>query len=229
MKTIGLIGGMSWESSVSYYQAINQGVKERLGGFHSAKLVMVSLDFAEIEKMQQLGDWAGAAKIMAQAARSLYAAGADGFIICTNTMHIVADMIQSEVTIPLLHIADGTAERLIRDGCSKVGLLGTGFTMEREFYKGRLREFGVEVLTPNHKQRQLVHTVIYQELCLGMIEPCSKLAYLEIIDSLADNGAEAVVLGCTEIGLLVQQADTSVPLYDTTKIHSEAVLDFMLA
>jgi aspartate racemase len=227
MKTIGLIGGMSWESTVSYYQAINLGVKRRLGGLHSAKLVMVSVDFAEIEKMQHTGDWQGTAKILMQAARHLQAAGADGFIICTNTMHKVAKEVQAEVGIPLLHIADGTAHALKASGVTKVGLLGTGFTMEQNFYKGRLVEHGLDVVIPNQIQRELVHSVIYQELCLGLVEPGSKRAYLEIIDSLAVDGAEAVILGCTEIGLLIEQADTSVALFDTTKIHVDTALEFM--
>ncbi len=228
MNTIGLIGGMSWESTASYYQAINLGVKQRLGGLHSAKLVMVSLDFAEIEYMQQRGDWSGAAEILTKAAKNLQAAGADGFMICTNTMHKVAKQVQKEVAIPLMHIADGTAEVLKRDGVSRVGLLGTGFTMEEEFYKGRLAEFGLNVLVPDQQQRQRVHDVIYQELCLGTILPKSKNEYLQIVDSLEKRGAEAVILGCTEIGLLIQQEHTSVALYDTTQIHVDAALDFML-
>jgi aspartate racemase len=228
VKTIGLIGGMSWESTLSYYQAINLGVKEQLGGLHSAKLVMVSVDFAEIEKMQHAGDWAAVAEILIDAAKSLEVAGADGFIICTNTMHKVAEQVAAEVRMPLLHIADATAEALKRDGISRVGLLGTSFTMEQEFYKTRLIQTGLDVLIPDTQQRQLVHSVIFQELCLGDIKLGSKKAYLEIIQSLASRGAEAVILGCTEIGLLIQQADTSVTLYDTTKIHAEAAVEFML-
>jgi aspartate racemase len=211
-----------------YYRAINRGVKARLGGLHSAKLVMVSVDFAEIEKMQQAGDWAATAEVLIQAAKNLEAAGADGFIICTNTMHKVAEQIAAEVRIPLLHIADATADVLKRDGLSRVGLLGTAFTMEQEFYKDRLIQNGVDVLIPDQQQRQLVHSVIYQELCLGDIRPESKKAYLEIVQSLASRGAEAVILGCTEIGLLIQQVDTTVALYDTTKIHAEAAVEFML-
>ena len=229
MKTIGLIGGMSWESTSSYYQAINLGVKEYLGGLHSAKLVMVSVDFAEIEAMQHAGDWAATAEILIQAAKNLEAAGADGFIICTNTMHKVAAQVAAEVSIPLLHIAEATAEVLMRDGCSRVGLLGTGFTMEQEFYKNRLIQNAIDVLIPNQQQRHLVHSVIYQELCVGKIKQESKEAYLQIVHSLASRGAQAVILGCTEIGLLIQQADTAVALYDTTKIHAEAAVEFMLS
>jgi aspartate racemase len=219
---------MSWESTLSYYQAINLGIKEQLGGLHSAKLVMVSVDFAEIEKMQHAGDWAATAEILSSAAKSLGAAGADGFIICTNTMHKVAEQVAAEVRIPLLHIADATADVLKRDGLSRVGLLGTSFTMEQEFYKKRLTQNGVDVLIPEKQQRQLVHSIIFQELCLGNIKPDSKVTYLEIVQSLASQGAEAVILGCTEIGLLIQQGDTSVRLYDTTKIHAEAAVQFML-
>ncbi|MGK0374130.1 MAG: aspartate racemase [Arenicella sp.] len=228
MNTIGLIGGMSWESTLSYYQAINLGVKDRLGGLHSAKLVMVSVDFAEIEKMQHLGDWLATAGILIEAARSLEAAGADGFIICTNTMHKVADQVAAEVSIPLLHIADATANVLKRDGLSKVGLLGTSFTMEQEFYKGRLAENGFDVLVPNQEQRGLIHSVIYQQLCVGNIRLESKQAYLEIVQDLAERGAQAVILGCTEIGLLIQQSDTDIALYDTTKIHADAAVEFVL-
>lgn len=229
MKTIGLIGGMSWESTLSYYQAINLGVKQRLGGLHSAKLAMISVDFAEIEKLQHVGDWAATADILSQAAKNLEAAGADGFIICTNTMHKVADLVAAEVGIPLLHIADATAEVLKQDGLSKVGLLGTGFTMQQAFYKGRLAEHGIDVLIPEQQQIQLVHSVIYDELCLGIITPESKKAYLDIVQDLASRGAEAVILGCTEIGLLIQPSDTTVALYDTTKIHADAALEFMFA
>jgi aspartate racemase len=229
VKTIGLIGGMSWESTLSYYQAINLGVKQRLGGLHSAKLAMISVDFAEIEKLQHIGDWAATADILSQAAKNLEAAGADGFIICTNTMHKVADLVAAEVGIPLLHIADATAEVLKQDGLSKVGLLGTGFTMQQAFYKGRLAEHGIDVLIPEQQQIQLVHSVIYDELCLGIITPESKKAYLDIVHDLASRGAEAVILGCTEIGLLIQPSDTTVALYDTTKIHADAALEFMFA
>jgi len=229
VKTIGLIGGMSWESTVSYYQAINLGVKQRLGGLHSAKLVMVSVDFAEIERLQHLDDWTATTQILIQAAKDLEAAGADGFIICTNTMHKVANEVMAHVSIPLMHIADGTAHALKSDNVNKVGLLGTGFTMEQGFYKGRLAEHGLEVLVPSKEQRQLVHRVIYQELCLGKVELNSKKAYLEIIDDLTRDGVEAIILGCTEIGLLIQQADTPIALYDTTKIHADAAVKFIFS
>lgn len=219
---------MSWESSLSYYQAINQGVKQRLGGLHSAKLVMVSVDFAEIERMQTCGDWDATAEVLGRAALQLEAAGAEGFLICTNTMHKVAPQVQAAVSIPLLHIADATAQELVRDGLIKVGLLGTAFTMEQQFYTGRLREQGLQVLVPNDAGRALVHRVIYEELCLGLIREASRSAYLSIIDDLVAEGAQAVILGCTEIGLLLQQEHTKVPLYDTTAIHAQAALDFML-
>lgn len=229
MKTIGLIGGMSWESTVAYYQAINLGVKERLGGLHSAKLMMISLDFAQIEAMQQKGDWLAAADVLIQAARRLEVSGADGFMICTNTMHKVADKIAAQVSIPLIHIADATGEVLKRKRIGKVGLLGTAFTMEHNFYKGRLAQHGLEVVIPNEEQRRVVHDVIYQELCRGEVRSESKQAYLEIVDDLVSDGAEAIILGCTEIGLLIQQADTVVQLVDTTQIHAQAAVEFMLS
>lgn len=225
MKTIGLLGGMSWESTVSYYRALNEGVKAALGGFHSAKLCLYSVDFAEIERLQHAGDWDATAEILSRAARSVEAAGADFLLIGTNTMHKVAPEIEASITIPLLHIADATAQRLAADGIRRVGLLGTRFTMEQDFYKGRIAEgFGIEVLVPDAAQRDLVHEVIYHELCLGQVKETSRQRYLEIIESLREQGAEAVILGCTEIALLVQQSDTAVPLYDTTAIHAgEAV------
>lgn len=229
MKTIGLIGGMSWESTASYYQAINRGIKQHLGGLHSAKLVLVSVDFAEIEQLQHAGDWQATAEILAKAARSIQGAGAEGFLICTNTMHKVANEVQASVDIPLLHIADGTALELKVKGVQRVGLLGTSFTMEQHFYTDRLRDHGLEVVIPNAEQRALVHRVIYQELCLGEVKPSSRDAYLEIIDSMVDNGVQAVILGCTEIGLLIQQRDTSIPLFDTTIIHAHTAVNFMLA
>lgn len=229
MKTIGLLGGMSWESTVGYYQAINQGIKQRLGGLHSAKLVMVSVDFAEIERMQHDGDWDATAQVLSTAAQQLQAAGAEGFLICTNTMHKVAEQVQSSVDIPLLHIADATAAVLKGDGIETVGLLGTAFTMEQEFYKGRLHENGLEVLVPDSDGRAMVHRVIYDELCLGDIQEGSRAAYLDTIEQLAAEGAQVVILGCTEIGLLVQQGHTKVPLYDTTGIHAQAAVEFMLA
>ncbi len=221
MKTIGLLGGMSWESTLEYYRAINQGVKERLGGLHSAKIVMVSVDFDPIEKLQHQGDWEGTADILSRAARDIEAAEADFFLICTNTMHKVAPQVQSRVTIPLIHIADATAQVIRKKGINTVGLLGTAFTMEQDFYKGRLETgFGLKVVTPGKADRQIVHDVIYRELCLGKIKESSKAQYLRIIDELAGRGAQAVILGCTEIGLLVGQDDTRVPLLDTTAIHA---------
>ncbi|MDV7103853.1 aspartate/glutamate racemase family protein [Vibrio sp. TH_r3] len=230
MKTIGLIGGMSWESTASYYSAINEAVKQKLGGLHSAKLVMVSVDFAEIETLQHNGEWDKTAGILSKAAQSLQAAGADFFIICTNTMHKVAAQIQANVSIPLLHIADATAKQLNNNEITTVGLLGTRFTMEESFYKSRLvNDFSIDVVVPETKQRNKIHDVIYNELCLGHINHQSKLAYLEIIESLHENGAQAVILGCTEIALLVKQQDTSIALYDTTMIHAQAAVEMALS
>lgn len=229
MKTIGLLGGMSWESTLSYYQALNEGVKAALGGLHSAKLCLYSVDFAEIERLQHAGDWDATAEILSQAARNVEAGGADFLLIGTNTMHKVAPQIAAAISIPLLHIADATAQRLVVDGIHRVGLLGTRFTMEQEFYKGRItEEFGIEVLVPDATQRDLVHEVIYTELCVGQVKETSRQGYLEIIASLHAQGAEAVILGCTEIALLVQQSHTSVPLYDTTAIHAEEAVKWAL-
>lgn len=229
MKTIGLLGGMSWESTLSYYQALNEGVKAALGGLHSAKLCLYSVDFAEIERLQHAGDWDATAEILSQAARNVEAGGADFLLIGTNTMHKVAPQIAAAISIPLLHIADATAQRLVVDGIHHVGLLGTRFTMEQEFYKGRItEEFGIEVLVPDATQRDLVHEVIYTELCVGQVKETSRQGYLEIIASLHAQGAEAVILGCTEIALLVQQSHTSVPLYDTTAIHAEEAVKWAL-
>jgi aspartate racemase len=227
MKTIGLLGGMSWESTVGYYRAINEGVKKALGGLHSAKIAMYSVDFEPIEKLQHAGDWQGMAKILTEAAQGIQAAGADFLLICTNTMHKVAPQIEAGIQIPLLHIADATAQILVKEGIKSVGLLGTAFTMEQEFYKGRLIEnYGLQVLVPNEDDRQIVHKIIYQELCLGKIESDSKAEYLRIIDALASQGAEAVILGCTEIGMLVNQTDTDVRLLDTTAIHAEKAVEY---
>lgn len=226
MKTIGLLGGMSWESTQNYYQQINQGVKRELGGLHSAQIAMFSVDFEPIEKCQHQGDWAGTATILAEAARKVEAAGADFLLICTNTMHKVAEQIGSEIAIPILHIADATAEVIKRHGLTKVGLLGTAFTMEQDFYKGRLSEHhGIEVIVPSSSERKLVHQVIYQELCLGDVKAESKQAYLDIINNLQQAGAQAVILGCTEIGMLVQQQDTQVKLLDTTQIHADKAVE----
>ncbi len=229
MKTIGLIGGMSWESTIGYYRAINEGVKEALGGFHSAKIVMVSVDFAEIEKLQHEGDWHGTAKILVDAAKKLEIAGADFILICTNTMHIVASEVESAITIPLLHIADATADKIINQGIKTVGLLGTAFTMEQDFYKGRLKtNFGLDVVVPNETDRKIIHDVIYKELCLGKLLPHSKGEYLRVINELSEQGAEAVILGCTEIGLLVNQQDTPTMLLDTTTIHANKAVEWAL-
>lgn len=227
MKTIGLMGGMSWESTLTYYRAINQGVKKALGGFHSAKIVLYSLDFGSIEKKMQAGDWAEVAAILSDAARKIQAAGADFLLICTNTMHNVAPKIEAAIDIPLLHIADATASVLVKDNIKSVGLLGTAFTMEQAFYKKRLMDLhGLQVLVPGEKDRQTVHNVIFDELCLGRTEPASKAAYLRIVDDLADRGAEAVILGCTEIGMLIQQEDTPVKLVDTTVIHAQEAVAY---
>lgn len=225
MKTIGMLGGMSWESTASYYKALNEGVKKSLGGLHSAKICMYSVDFDEIEKLQHQGNWSETANILSMAAKSVEAGGADFLLICTNTMHKVAQEISSQISIPILHIADATAEKLIEDNINCVGLLGTKFTMEQDFYKGRLSEnHNIQVLVPDADDRKIVHNVIYSELCLGKVFESSRNEYIKIIDSLYAKGAQAIILGCTEIALLVQQQHTSVPLYDTTEIHAaEAV------
>ncbi|EPJ43938.1 MAG: aspartate racemase [Osedax symbiont Rs2] len=230
MKTIGLLGGMSWESTLSYYQSINQGVKTQLGGLHSAKIALYSVDFAQIEQLQHQGDWQQTAEILAQAAKGVQAAGADCLLICTNTMHKVAEQIQAQISIPILHIADATAEQLVADNIGKVGLLGTAFTMEQDFYKQRLVEnYGIEVLVPDVQQRQRVHQIIYTQLCLGVIKDQSRDEYLQIIDDLYQRGAQAVILGCTEIALLISPSDTDVPLYDTTAIHAQKAVEFALS
>lgn len=227
MKTIGLIGGMSWESTVGYYQAINRGVKEQLGGLHSAQIVLHSVDFDPIEKLQHQGDWQGAADILCDAARSVEAGGAGCVLICTNTMHKVAAEVEQSVGIPLLHIADATAEVLVRDGIKKVGLLGTAFTMEQAFYKDRLSsQYGLEVVVPNEASRKQVHDIIYNELCLGVINANSRDVYLRVLAELVEEGAEAVILGCTEIGMLINQSHTATPLYDTTAIHAAKAVDW---
>lgn len=222
MKTIGMLGGMSWESTMSYYKLINEGIKTSLGGLHSAKICMYSVDFDEIEKLQHSGRWQETADILSRAARAVEAGGADFLVICTNTMHKVAPEIEAAISIPVLHIADATARRLLANRISRAGLLGTRFTMEQDFYKGRLTEkFGIDVLIPEDRQRDMIHDVIYAELCRGKISEGSRRQYLETIDALHARGAEAVILGCTEIGLLVDQRHTSVTLYDTASIHAE--------
>ncbi len=226
MKTIGLLGGMSWESTALYYRSLNEGVKESLGGLHSAQIAMYSVDFAPIEDMQHKADFDGLGQMMVDGARRVEAAGADFLLICTNTMHEYVPVMEPHLNIPILHIADATAEVIKERGIKKVGLLGTGFTMEREFYKGRLTDtHGIDVIIPDEAERKAVHDIIYQELCLGDIRDTSKAIYLNIIDNLAARGAEAVILGCTEITLLVGPADTEVPLLDTTAIHAQKAVE----
>ncbi|WP_432415790.1 aspartate/glutamate racemase family protein [Chromohalobacter israelensis] len=225
MRTIGLLGGMSWESTESYYRALNEGVKQALGGFHSAKIAMVSVDFAEIETLQRDGRWDAAGEALAAAARQIEHAGADFLLIATNTMHKVAPQVEAAIDIPLLHIADATAESLVADGITRVGLLGTRFTMEQDFYKQRLSErYGIDVVVPDDTQRECVHRVIFEELCLGRIESASREAFLAVIDALHARGAQAVILGCTEIAMLIKATDTQVPLYDTTALHAQAAV-----
>jgi aspartate racemase len=229
MKTIGLIGGMSWESTVLYYRIMNETVRERLGGLHSAKLVLYSVDFHEIEILQHSGAWDEAGLMLAQAARSLQAAGADLLILCTNTMHKVANSIESAVSIPFFHIADPTAQEIKRAGLKKVGLLGTRFTMEQEFYRGRLRDqHHLDVLIPDDADRGVVHKIIYQELCLGLVRDVSRAEYRRIIHRLVDQGAQGVILGCTEISLLVGPPDAPVPMFDTTAIHARKASEWAL-
>jgi aspartate racemase len=228
MKTIGMLGGMSWESTSVYYRMINEATKRALGGFHSAPIAMVSVDFAEIEELQQRGDWTASADFLSANARQIEAAGAELLLICTNTMHKVADEIAAAVKIPLLHIADATASRIIAAGHSKVGLLGTRFTMEEKFYSGRLEKLGLEVLTPNEADQILIHRVIYEELCMGEIRDESRRDFVSIIDRLSDAGAECVVEGCTEITMLVGPDDVRVPLFDTTAIHAEEAVSMAL-
>jgi aspartate racemase len=230
MKTIGLIGGMSWEASAEYYRIINEAVRDRLGGSHSCKSLMFTVDFAEIETLQQQGRWSAATDIMIAVAQQLEVGGADCVLICANTMHKMADEVQAAIHIPLLHIADATGEAVKATGLHKLGLLGTRYTMEQDFLTGRLtKQHGLEILVPGPDERTLVHQVIYEELILGKINPASRAAYLSIIDGLARNGAEGIILGCTEIGLLIKQEDCALPLFDTTPIHALAGVDFALA
>ena len=230
MKTIGLIGGMSWESTIPYYRLINEGVKQRLGGLHSAKLILHSVDFDEIERLQRSGDWDAAGALLTRSAQLLETAGAELLVLCTNTMHKVAPAIESAVSIPLLHIADATAEAAKAAGIRRVGLLGTRFTMEQDFYVGRLTErHGLEVLTPTALERDEVHRIIYEELCLGKTLPASRESYHRIMDELVRRGAQAVILGCTEISLLVGKEDSPVPLLDTTAIHAQSAVEAALA
>ncbi len=230
MKTIGLIGGMTWHSTVSYYRIINEETAARLGGLHSAKIALISVEFAEMERFQMNGLWGEAAETLAAAARAVEAAGADFFLICTNTMHKVAPQVEAAVNIPLIHIADAAAEEITRRGFRKAGLLGTRFTMEEDFISGRLRErHGIEILTPGPEDRETVHRVIYEELGKGEIRKESRAAYLEIIGRLQKEGAEAVILGCTEIALLVRKEDTPVPLMDTTTLHARKAVDLAIS
>ena len=229
MKTIGLLGGMSWESTELYYRWINECVKQRLGGFHSAKIAMVSVDFQEIEELQHQNDWQTAGEILTVASQQIEAAGADFLLICTNTMHKVAPQIEPRISIPILHLADATAKRIKQRGMKKIGLLGTKFTMEQDFYKGRLTEkHGLEVIVPSAEDRQIVHRIIYEELCQGKVLESSKNEYLLIIDNLKEQGAEGVIEGCTEIVMLVKQEHTKVPLFDTTAIHAEEAVNLAL-
>ena len=220
MKTIGLIGGMSWESTVTYYQIVNETVKRELGGLHSAKVLLYSVDFAEIEEYQAKGEWDKSARVLSQAAINLEKAGADFIVICTNTMHKVAPEIQKEISIPVIHIAEATADELRKHGITKVGLLGTKYTMTQEFYKSKLTEVGIDVLIPDEEGITTVNDVIYKELCLGIISEQSKKKFVSIIESLQKEGAQGVILGCTEIGLLIGQEDTALPVFDTTQIHA---------
>lgn len=230
MKTIGLIGGMSWESTVPYYRQINEAVKARLGGLHSARIVLYSVDFHDIERLQHEGRWDAAGDMLAQAAWSLAAAGADFLVLCTNTMHKVADAIEAAVDIPLLHIADPTAEDIKEAGLKTIGLLGTRFTMEQGFYRDRLvQKHGIEVLVPDDADRDIVHRIIYEELCRGVTSDASRAHYRAIIQRLVDRGAQGVILGCTEISLLVGAADSVVPLFDTTALHALRAVDVALA
>lgn len=230
MKIIGLIGGMSWESSLEYYRIINETVKEKLGGFFSAKSVMYSVNFEEIEKLQHKGDWQAATELMVDAAQRVERAGAEFLLICTNTMHKMAGEVQAGISIPLLHIGDVTADAIKAKGQKKIGLLGTKFTMEQDFYKGRLQnKHGIEVIIPNEEERQVVHDILYDELCLGEIKEISRDKFKQIISGLVYSGAEGIVLGCTEIPLIVSQEDYKIPLYDTTELHARAAVEFALS
>ena len=229
MKTIGLIGGMSWESSSVYYNIINETVKERLGGLHSAKCILYSVDFEEIASLQHQGEWEELTKLMINFAQQLERAGADFIVICTNTMHKMAEEVQGNINIPLLHIADATAEEIIKQGLRKPGLLGTKFTMEEDFYKKRLKEkYSIDVLIPSSADREIIDSVIYNELCMGIVKQSSRDKFKEIIKNLVSVGADGMILGCTEIPLLISQKDVEVPLFDTTTIHSKAAVAFAL-
>ena len=229
MKVIGMLGGMSWESTVYYYQQLNRGVRERLGGLHSAHSITYTVDFSEIEQMQAAGAWDEAGAYLGDCARRLEAAGAEGLVLCTNTMHRVIDSIESAISIPVLHIADGTADSLVGNGVGTVALLGTRYTMEQDFYRRRLIDRGLTVLVPDADDRDTVHRVIYDELCLGKVVDSSRDAYIDVVKRLAGQDAEAVILGCTEIGLLLDQQNSPIPVYDTTLLHVQAAIDWSLA
>lgn len=228
MRTLGLLAGMSWESTIPYYRIINERVRDTLGGLHSARLLMHSVDFAEIEQLQRSGDWEQAGQVLADAAAALAGAGAQAIVICTNTMHKVAPAIEAACPLPLLHIADATAVPIRAAGLGRIALLGTRFTMEQDFYSGRLREHGLDVIVPTPEQQTQVHRIIYEELCRGQILDASREVYREIMADLVGRGAQGIILGCTEIGLLVGPADTTVPTFDTTRIHAEAAADWAL-
>lgn len=229
MKTIGLIGGMSWESTIPYYRLLNEAVKHKLGGLHSAKLVLYSVDFDEIAHFQHAGNWAEAGRVMADAARAVEAAGADFIVICTNTMHKLVPEVERAVSIPVLHIVDVLAARLKQQGARKVGLLATRFTMEQDFYRGRLADRGFKVIVPDAADRETVHRVIYEELCQGQVRDSSRLAYRDVILRLVEAGADSIALACTEIALLIGEEDAPVPLFDTTEIHALAAVDLALS
>ena len=228
MRTLGLLGGMSWESTLPYYRYVNERVRERLGGLHSAKLVLYSVDFAEIERLQHIGDWDAAGRVLADAAQALERAGAQALVLCTNTMHRVLDVVEPAIRMPVIHIADATARRIRAAGLAKVGLLATRFTMEQDFYRGRLEASDLDVLVPDADERTEIHRIIYDELCLGVIRDDSRETYRAIMANLVARGAEGLILGCTEIGLLVGASDTTVPVFDTTRIHADAAVDWAL-
>lgn len=227
MKTIGMIGGMSWESTLEYYRIVNEEVKKKLGGFHSAKCILYSVDFEEVERLQHQAEWGLLTRLMVSAAQKVERAGADFVLICTNTMHRMADEVQGAIHVPLLHIVDVTAEAIKAKRQIRVGLLGTKFTMEQDFYKGRLQDkYGLEVLIPSEEERQIIHDILYSELCLGKIKKPSKNKFKDIIHNLIEKGAQGVILGCTEIPLIVNQKDYKIPLYDTTTLHARAAVEY---
>lgn len=228
MKTIGLLGGMSWESTALYYQQINKMVHRKLGKLHSAKVIINSVDFEEIAALQAKGLWQEAGAYLAEQALNLEKAGADCILVCTNTMHKVASQIEESITVPFLHIADATAKEILNQNITKVALLGTAFTMEQEFYKARLRDHGIDVIIPNEADRKIVHRIIYEELCLGVIDPNSQQQYIAIVERLIAEGAQGIVLGCTEICMLIGELKFSVPLFDTTTIHAKEAVSFAL-